>query len=180
MTSKKESIVFGGGCFWCTEAGFKLLKGVSKVTSGYAGGEADSANYEAVSSGTTNHAEVVKIEYDPDVISLAQLLEVFFTIHDPTTLNRQGPDVGTQYRSVIFTTTHSQKQTVRQKISAIQKSLEPEKRVVTQLESLGNFFAAESYHQDYFDKNPDVPYCSLLVAPKVEKIRKLFPQLLKD
>jgi len=172
--------VFGGGCFWCTEAIFQMLKGVSKVESGYAGGSAISPSYEAVSSGTTGHAEVIRVTYDPSVISYEDLLTVFFGSHDPTTLNRQGNDVGEQYRSVIFFQTEEEQQVARAKMQEINESLKDGTRVVTQLEPLQDFFPAESYHQNYFKENTSAPYCQLIIEPKIEKVKKRFAELVNQ
>lgn len=176
---QSKVIVFGGGCFWCTEASFNLLKGVIKVTPGYAGGQEETAFYDRVSGGETGHAEVVKVEFDPQAISLEQLLDVFFTVHDPTTLNRQGADIGSQYRSIIFVTSDEQSRVVKERIAALQVSIGPEKKVVTKVELLDKFYTAEDYHQRYFDKHEAAPYCSFVIAPKLEKISQLFPHLLK-
>lgn len=175
-----KTTVFGGGCFWCTEAVFQMLKGVSKVESGYAGGERENPSYEQVSGGATGHAEVIRVTYDPSVISYEDLLTVFFGSHDPTTLNRQGNDVGTQYRSVIFFADETEK-TIAEKISKdIQDSLTDGSRVVTQILPYTNFFPAEQYHANYFEMNADAPYCQLIIEPKVEKVRKRFAELVKQ
>lgn len=175
-----RTAVFGGGCFWCTEAVFQMLKGVSKVEPGYAGGNSAAPTYEQVSSGTTGHAEVIRVTYDPAVISYEDLLTVFFGSHDPTTPNRQGADVGEQYRSVIFYENEREKQEARDKIQEIQESLKDGTRVVTQLEALARFFPAESYHQDYFKSNTSAPYCQLIIEPKIEKVKKRFAELVKQ
>lgn len=174
-----EAAVFGGGCFWCTEAVFKMLKGVLSVTPGYAGGTTPSPSYEAVSSGRTGHAEVTRITYDPALISFRTLLTVFFATHDPTTLNRQGADVGTQYRSAIFYTTPAQKVEAEAFIHEVDASTKEGSLVVTALEPLTNFYEAESYHQEYFARNPEAAYCNLVISPKVEKVQKQFAKLLK-
>ena len=174
-----EIATFGSGCFWCSEAIFLDLRGVQRVTSGYAGGAMPNPSYEQVCSGTTGHAEVVQIEFNPAVISYEQLLEVFFLTHNPTTLNRQGNDVGTQYRSVIFYHDHQQQsvaETVLKKINAEKIYDAP---IVTTIESFTNFYPAEDYHQQYFAKNPDQPYCQVVIDPKVAKFRKKFSQLRK-
>jgi len=173
-----ESIVFGGGCFWCTEAVFKLLKGVKSVQSGYTGGSVPNPTYEQVSSGTTGHAECIKIDYDPAQVKLRDLLTVFFGSHDPTTVNRQGNDEGTQYRSVIFTTDDSQIPEIQSYILEIQKDI-PDP-IVTTIEPLGNFYPAEGYHQNFFENNPDQPYCRAVINPKLAKVKKKFADLLKD
>jgi len=172
----KEAI-FGGGCFWCTEAVFDSLKGVSEVLPGYSGGDRENPTYEEVSSGSTGHAEVTKVAYDPGVIEYKNLLTVFFAAHDPTTLNRQGADVGTQYRSVIFYTDEEQKKEAEDYIQKIKKEgLE----VVTELEPLDKFYVAEDYHQKYYESHKDAPYCQIVINPKLEKIQKEFSQLLKE
>src|SRR3989338_4767406 len=175
-----KTVVFGGGCFWCTEAVFQMLKGVSKVQSGYAGGKAKNPSYEAVSSGNTGHAEVVRVTYDPAVISYEDLLTVFFGSHDPTTPNRQGADVGEQYRSIIFVGDENEKQEARAKIQEIQESLKDGTRVVTEVLPLEKFFPAESYHQNYFKENTSAPYCQLIIEPKIEKLKKRFAELVKQ
>lgn len=175
-----EIAVFGGGCFWCTEAIFKMMKGVSSVLPGYAGGTVSSPTYEQVSSGSTGHAECVKIEYDPEQVKYHDLLLVFFGSHDPTTVNRQGADVGTQYRSVIFHTTPEQKTEAERFIAEINASNSAGAPVVTDLEPLVEFYKAENYHHDYFANNPGNPYCSLVINPKLEKVQKRFAELLKS
>ncbi|OGG50764.1 peptide-methionine (S)-S-oxide reductase [Candidatus Kaiserbacteria bacterium RIFCSPHIGHO2_01_FULL_54_36] len=176
--------IFGGGCFWCTEAVFQMLKGVEKVESGYAGGSTSSPQaaptYEQVSSGTTGHAEVIRVTYDPAVISYEDLLTVFFGSHDPTTPNRQGADVGEQYRSVIFYSDEQERQEAEAKIKEIQDSLTDGTRVVTQVVPLEKFFPAESYHQNYYKSNTSAPYCQLIIEPKIEKVRKRFSELVKQ
>lgn len=175
-----EIATLGSGCFWCTEAIFLDLKGVTKVTSGYAGGATSNPSYEQVCSGTTGHAEVVQIEFDPAVISYAQLLEVFFLTHNPTTLNRQGNDVGTQYRSVILYHDGQQKLVAE----AVLKKIDAEKiynvPIVTTIEALKNFYPAEEYHQQYFSKNPEQPYCQVIIDPKIAAFRKKFSHLRKS
>ena len=174
---KTHIAVFGGGCFWCTEAVFQMLKGVTNVQSGYAGGSNDSANYTAVSAGDTGHAEVIHIEYDPSIISYRDLLTVFFGTHDPTTENRQGYDVGAQYRSVIFYTTPEQEAAAKQFIAELKQSGVD---VVTQVEALQNFTAAEEDHQDFYTKNKGAGYCNVIIEPKIAKVRKRFAELLKS
>ena len=167
---------FGGGCFWCVEAAFKELAGVTDVTSGYAGGHVEDPSYEAVCAGTTGHAEVVQVEYDPDEVAYEDLLEVFFTIHDPTTKDRQGPDVGSQYRSIVCY--HDDDQ--REAAEAYVEALEAEgiyDGIVTEIEPLETFYPAEEYHQDYFAKNPTDAYCRINAAPKVEKVRERFAEM---
>lgn len=175
-----KTAIFGGGCFWCTEAVFQMLKGVSKVESGYAGGTAESPSYEQVSGGKTGHAEVIRVTYDPAVISYDDLLTVFFGSHDPTTPNRQGADVGEQYRSVILYESDEEKTEAEKKIKEIQESLTDGTRVVTQLVKLGTFFPAESYHQNYYKANTSAPYCQLVIEPKLEKVKKRFAELLQQ
>lgn len=175
----KEVAVLGGGCFWCTEAVFKMLRGVSSVLPGYSGGTKINPTYEEVSSSTTGHAEVTRIEYDPSQISYRDLLTVFFGSHDPTTKDRQGNDVGTQYRSVIFYTTPEQKAGAEAFIREINSSNKLGKPVVTSIEPLTNFYEAENYHHDYFAKNPSAPYCEIIINPKLEKVQKEFSELLR-
>ena|SRR5438093_11758995 len=176
---KQETATLAGGCFWCLEAVYDLLKGVEEVTSGYAGGTAKNPSYEQVCSGMTGHAEVVQVAFDPSVISFKDLLEVFFTIHDPTTLNRQGYDVGTQYRSAIFYHSPEQKMTAEQTIKELTEQKLWEDPIVTQVEPLDTFYPAEEYHQRYFERNPNQSYCRAIVAPKVAKARSHFIQRLK-
>jgi peptide-methionine (S)-S-oxide reductase len=175
----KEVITLGGGCFWCLEAVYDQLKGVTDVVSGYAGGHIPNPTYQAVCSGTTGHAEVVQVTFDPEVISLGQILDVFFTIHDPTTLNRQGADVGTQYRSAIFYHTPEQKQTAEQKIAELKDAGLWANPIVTELTPVETFYAAEEYHQEYFARNPYQGYCQVVIAPKVAKFRKEYLEQLK-
>jgi len=175
-----EEATFGAGCFWCVEAIFQQLKGVETVTAGYAGGRVPSPTYEAVCSGTTGHAEVCHIEFNPAIITYEQLLTVFWHSHDPTTLNRQGADKGTQYRSVIFYHNEEQQRAARQSIAATDSSGLWPKPIVTQIAPLTNYSAAENYHQNYFANNAQQPYCSFVIAPKVAKLKKEFRQLLKE
>lgn len=168
--------VFGGGCFWCTEAVFKELKGVLSVVPGYTGGATVHPTYSDVTTGRTGHAEVVRVTYDPTIVSYIDLLAIFFATHDPTTLNRQGADVGTQYRSVIFTTTEEQE---RQANNAIMLLKNGGQNVMTTVEPLGVFYEAEEYHKDYYAKNSEVPYCQFVITPKIEKLQKKFQTLLK-
>jgi peptide-methionine (S)-S-oxide reductase len=177
--TKKEIAVFGGGCFWCTEAVFEELEGVLSVTSGYAGGSMENPSYDDVSTGRTGHAEVTRIEYDPDKISYQDLLTVFFYTHDPTTLNRQGADVGEQYRSMILYTNETQKNLAESFIKELTDSKAYKSPIVTEVKPLGNFFEAEDYHQNYYKNNPDKPYCQVVIAPKVEKLRARFKNLLR-
>jgi peptide-methionine (S)-S-oxide reductase len=175
----REVITLGGGCFWCVEAIFDELKGVQKVESGYSGGHVANPSYEQVCTGKTGHAESVQITFDPKVISLKQLLEVFFTVHDPTTLNRQGADAGTQYRSVIFFRDDRQKETAEQTIKEIQDAHLWDAPIVTELAPFKAFYRAEDYHQRYFEANGQQPYCRMVIAPKVAKFREHYRQLLK-
>lgn len=174
-----EVATFGTGCFWCTEAVLESLDGVKKVISGYSGGHDPKPNYEAVCTGTTGHAECVEVTYDPKVISYATLLEAFFRSHDPTSLNRQGNDVGTQYRSVIFYHTDEQKQLAEKAKVELDKSGAYAKPIVTEITKAVKFFPAEAYHQNYFANNPDQGYCAYVVAPKVDKFKKVFKDKLK-
>lgn len=174
-----ERATFGGGCFWCVEAAFKEIRGVESVTSGYAGGSVENPTYEAVCSGTTGHAEVVQVEYDPETVSYRELLEVFFTIHDPTTLNREGPDVGSQYRSVIFYHNDEQRDAAAEYIEDLERTGVLDDPVVTEVEPLEAFYEAEEYHQDYYEKNPDAPYCAVHISPKLEKLEQKAADKLK-
>jgi peptide-methionine (S)-S-oxide reductase len=169
-----EVATLGGGCFWCLEAVFQRLRGVSRVVSGYAGGHVANPSYEAVCTGRTGHAEVVQVHFDPAVISYRDLLSVFFTIHDPTSLNRQGADVGTQYRSVIFYHSPEQKKAAQDVINALTTERVWRDPIVTEISPLPEFYPAEDYHQDYYNRNPNQPYCQVVVAPKVAKLRQHF------
>jgi len=169
-----EVATLAGGCFWCLEAVYDDLKGVSKAQSGYMGGQKTNPSYEQVCSGTTGHAEVVQLTFDPKTISFADLLEVFFAIHDPTTLNRQGADVGTQYRSAIYFHTPEQERVAKEAIAALSAEKAFPSPIVTEVTAAGPFYQAEAYHDDYFARNGGQPYCQLVVAPKVQKFRKLF------
>jgi len=177
--SPTDTASFGTGCFWCTEAIFQRLNGVVKVISGYSGGSVPNPTYEEVSTGTTGHAECCQVVYDPSVISYDELLEVFWKTHDPTTLNRQGNDVGTQYRSVIFYHSPEQKEKAEHYRAALNDSGAFNKPIVTAIEPYKNFYSAEDYHQKYFDYNPGQMYCRLVIAPKVEKFEKVFKNKLK-
>ncbi len=176
---KNEIVVFGGGCFWCTEAVFLKLKGVKSVVSGYAGGDLENPNYYEVTEGKTKHAEVIKVEFDPKIITFKDLLSVFFAVHNPTSLNRQGNDIGTQYRSVVMYSTDKQKQESEMAIKKINDSKEFESSVVTEVVPLSKFFSAEEYHQNYFERNIDQPYCTFIIQPKLDKLREKFKNLLK-
>ena len=161
---------FGGGCFWCLEAVFERIDGVKTVVSGYAGGTKENPSYKEVSSGGTGHAEVVRIAYDPEVISYEGLLDVFWKAHNPTTLNRQGADEGTQYRSIILYQDASQKETAERSKADISKSDKFQNGIVTEIKTLETFYAAEEYHQDYFKKNPNAAYCAFIIKPKLQKL----------
>ena len=174
-----ETATLAGGCFWCLEAVYDQLKGVQDVVSGYSGGHVENPTYRAVCDETTGHAEAIQIQYDPSVVSYNDLLDVFFTIHDPTTLNRQGNDVGTQYRSVIFFHTPEQQQAAIAKIAEYTAKKLWSNPIVTQVAPFTHFYAAEDYHQEYFDNHPYQPYCQVVVAPKVAKFRQKFFQQLK-
>lgn len=180
-TEKTESKVatFGGGCFWCTEAVFLKLKGVKKVVSGYAGGTVKNPTYEAVCTGLTGHAEVIQIEYDPSEIKFEQLLDVFFHTHNPTTKNRQGADVGTQYRSSVFFHDEEQKEATKKVIAELDKSGDFDDPIVTTIEEMKIFYPAEDYHQNYFAQNPRNPYCRAVVGPKVSKFLKRYKEMAK-
>lgn len=169
---QREHATLGGGCFWCLEAVFQDLKGVERVVSGYAGGHVAEPTYEEVCRGQTGHAEVVDVVFDPGVISYRDLLGIFFAIHDPTTLNRQGADVGTQYRSVIFPRSREQDMIAREVIQELGDARTFEDPIVTEVTALNTFYPAEEYHQRYFERNPRQPYCQVVVAPKVAKFRK--------
>ncbi|HET8941729.1 MAG TPA: peptide-methionine (S)-S-oxide reductase MsrA [Rudaea sp.] len=177
--ASSETVTLGGGCFWCLEAVFDELKGVSQVESGYAGGHVANPDYIQVSAGDTGHAEVVQITFDPHVLPLDVLLRVYFTIHDPTTLNRQGNDVGTQYRSIAFYRDAGQKAAIEKAIAQTAASGEWHGKIVTQVEPFTHFYKAENYHQEYFKLHGTQPYCRLVIAPKVAKFRKLFHAYLK-
>lgn len=177
--SNLETATFGTGCFWCTEAVFKQLRGVQSVVSGYGGGQVADPTYKQVCTGTTGHAECIQISFDPAVITYAELLEVFFQVHDPTTLNRQGNDEGPQYRSVIFYHTARQRELAERckaELDAAGAFADP---IVTEITPFSNFYPAEEYHQDYFARNPAQPYCAAIVRPKVEKFQKVFREKLK-
>ncbi len=174
-----ELATLAGGCFWCLEAVYVELRGVEKVVSGYAGGHVMNPTYREVCSGATGHAEVVQVTFDPAVVSFADILRIFFTIHDPTTLNRQGNDVGTQYRSAIFYHDETQKQVAVEVIDEVTKQRVWPNPIVTEVAPLNTFYPAEEYHQDYFANNPMQPYCQVVVAPKVAKFRKQYFQQLK-
>jgi peptide-methionine (S)-S-oxide reductase len=176
---RTEVATLGGGCFWCLEAVFEQLDGVSSVVSGYSGGHMDNPSYKAVCSGVTGHAEVVQVTFYPDVLSYADLLRVFFVIHDPTTLNRQGADVGTQYRSAIYFHTPEQERVARQVVAEVEQAKLWDDSIVTEIAPFKAFYPAEAYHQGYFRNNPDQGYCRVVIAPKVAKFRKAFVDRLK-
>lgn len=178
--SNNETAVFGGGCFWCTEAVFSNLKGVTSVVPGYSGGTLETPTYNDVCTGETGHAEVIKIEFDPGQISFEQLLEVFFLTHDPTTLNRQGADVGTQYRSVIFFTNTKQKEIAERYITTLDAKKVFENKIVTEITALSKFYLAENYHVDYYSKNSNQPYCRFVIEPKIEKRNNYFKHLIAE
>ena len=179
MNTNLQTASLAGGCFWCLEAVYDEIKGVQGVESGYAGGQMDNPSYREVCNGNTGHAEVVQVHFDPNVVSYRDLLNVFFAIHDPTTLNRQGADVGTQYRSAIFYHDEEQKKTAEELIKDLNAQKIWDRPIVTQVEKLDKFYLAEDYHQEYFARNPYQPYCMAVVAPKVSKFRKHFLELLK-
>jgi len=174
-----EVAILGGGCFWCLDAVFRELDGVNAVESGYAGGSVANPTYEDICTGRTGHAEVVRVTFDPSVLSFRDLLTVFFTIHDPTTMNRQGNDVGSQYRSVVFCQSDEQRATTREVIAALDAEKLWSGPIVTEVAGASSFYPAEAYHQDYFEQNTNQPYCMFVVAPKVAKFRKAFAQRLK-
>lgn len=175
-----EVATLAGGCFWCLEAIYSDLKGVDKVVSGYSGGNRGDATYQEVSRGDSGHAEVVQIRYDPGIISYEELLKIFFTIHDPTTLNRQGADIGPQYRSAIFYHDDSQRAAAEEVMAEVETGQIWADPIVTQLEPFSEFFIAEDYHQEYFKRNPNQGYCQVVIAPKVVKFRKSFADRLKE
>ena len=177
--TKTEEATFGAGCFWCVEAIFQSLEGVQKVESGYSGGQVENPSYKAVCSGTTGHAEVIRIQFNPEVISYADLLEVFWETHDPTTLNRQGADSGTQYRSAIFYHSDEQKRIALASKQSAEESGLWNAPIVTEISPLSNYFTAENYHQNYYNENSNQGYCRAVIAPKMEKFKKRFRDKLK-
>jgi peptide-methionine (S)-S-oxide reductase len=179
MSTTLQKAIFANGCFWCTEAVFSMLKGVSSVKPGYTGGTVKNPTYEQVSNGNTGHAEAIQIEYDPSIIMYDDLLAVYFNTHDPTTVNRQGNDIGTQYRSAIFYTTDEQKSKAESLIKELNDREAYDKPVVTEVKPLDVFYEAEDYHHDYYKNNESQPYCQLVIAPKLEKLQKRFENLLK-
>jgi peptide-methionine (S)-S-oxide reductase len=174
-----ETITLGAGCFWCVEAVFQRVKGVEKVVSGYSGGSISNPTYREVTSGLTGHAEVVQVTFDPSVISLPKILEIFWKTHDPTTLNRQGADIGTQYRSVVFYHSEGQKKRARSLKEKINQEEIWGKPIVTEITALKNFYKAEDYHQNYFKNNKNQPYCQFVIVPKMEKFEQVFAEYLK-
>jgi len=179
MKDKFEIATFGGGCFWCTEAIFERVKGVQKVESGYAGGHVSNPDYKMVTSGTTGHAEVIQITFDPEVVTYLELLEIFFKTHDPTTLNRQGADVGTQYRSIVLYHNEQQNKLAREVLDELDSEGIWSDHIVTQIQAFEEFYSAEAYHQEYFENNPNQGYCRLVITPKLEKFEKVFKEKLK-
>lgn len=180
MTTKNtEYATFGGGCFWCTEAVFDLLEGVSKVESGYSGGNLKNPTYREISTGRTGHAEVIHITYDPTIINFEELLDIFFNTHNPTTLNRQGADRGTQYRSAVFYHNDSQKDAANKMISALDKATVFADKIVTEVTAFDVFYVADDYHQDYFVNNRTQGYCQVVINPKLEKFQKMYKDKLK-
>jgi peptide-methionine (S)-S-oxide reductase len=179
FTDSHEIATLGAGCFWCVEAIFQDLKGVEKVESGYSGGHVKNPSYREVCNGTTGHAEVAQIHFDPRVISFAEILEVFFETHDPTTMNRQGADAGTQYRSAIFYHSESQKEIALAAVSSANESGAWSNPVVTEVTEFANYYGADDYHQDYYNNNSTAPYCSAVITPKLENFRKKFREKLK-
>jgi len=178
-SSRIEVATLGGGCFWCTEAVFKQLKGVMKVEPGYSGGKVANPTYEQVATGRTEHAEVVQITFNPSIISFREILEIFFELHDPTTLNLQGNDVGTQYRSIILFHSEAQEQVARQLIAEMEDTHIYDKPIVTQIEPFTKFYQAEDYHRDYYQRNPQQGYCQFVITPKLVKLRRKFLEKLK-
>ncbi|MDG1277244.1 MAG: peptide-methionine (S)-S-oxide reductase MsrA [Algoriphagus sp.] len=172
-------ITLGAGCFWCTEAVFQRLKGVVKVISGYSGGFVEDPSYREICNGTTGHAEVIEVYYDPKVISLEEILKIFWATHDPTTLNRQGADVGPQYRSAIFCNTTSQQEIAEKLKAELNDSKVFDRPIVTEITAFTNFYPAENYHQDYYNLNGSQPYCQFVVKPKVDKLKKFFSDRIK-
>ncbi len=179
MGQKLETATLGGGCFWCTEAVYKELKGVKDIKPGYSGGHVKNPAYREVCNGTTGHAEVIQITFDPAVVSFSEILEVFFMTHDPTTLNRQGNDVGTQYRSAVFYHNDEQKQTAEKVIRLFGQEKVYDRPIVTEVTAFDKFYVAEDYHFNYFARNKNEPYCQYVVAPKVEKFKKIFKEKMK-
>lgn len=180
MERKLETAVFGGGCFWCLEAVFVRLRGVERVVSGYSGGARPAPTYEQVCSGATGHAEAIEVTFDPSVLSYRELVELFFAFHDPTTLNRQGPDSGTQYRSVIFTSSPEHRVTAEAVVAGLTADGVFDAPIVTELTPLDQFWPAEEYHQQYFERNPSRAYCAAMIAPKVAKLRQRYAAMVRS
>lgn len=178
-TSNLETITLGGGCYWCVEAIYENLDGVQSVVSGFSGGKTVNPSYEDVCTGTTGHAEVVQITFDKNVTSLNEIFKVFFTVHDPTTLNRQGHDIGTQYRSVIFYKNDEQKKAAQKIIAELNKAKVYDTPIVTKVDPLTKFYKAEAYHQNYYSNNQSKPYCKMVIQPKLEKFEEVFKDKLK-
>ena len=179
MKDKFEIATFGGGCFWCTEAIFERVKGVQEVESGYAGGHVSNPDYKMVTSGTTGHAEVIQITFDPEVVTYLELLEIFFKTHDPTTLNRQGADVGTQYRSIVLYHNEQQNKLAREVLDEFDSEGIWPDPIITEIQAFEEFYSAEAYHQEYFENNPNQGYCRLVITPKLDKFEKVFKEKLK-
>lgn len=178
-SQKRETAALAGGCFWCLEAVFAEVEGVEKVVSGYAGGIAEDPTYQEVCTGTTGHAEVVQVTFDPELITYRELLEIFFSIHDPTTLNRQGPDVGTQYRSAIFYEAAEQKEVAEELMRELESAGLWDEPIVTEVKPLDVFYPGEPYHQNYYERNPSQPYCAFVITPKIAKFREKHAAKLK-
>jgi peptide-methionine (S)-S-oxide reductase len=174
---KTKEIILGGGCFWCTEAVYQPLKGILKVTSGYTGGASKNPTYREICTGASGHAEVIKLDFDPEIIGLREILDIFFTVHDPTTLNRQGADRGTQYRSVVYFQNTDEKSVIEAAKNAAQKDWNDP--IVTEISPLGAFYKAEDYHQNYYQNHPTEGYCSFVISPKMSKLRKQWAEKLK-
>ena len=179
MSENLQTATFGAGCFWCVEAVFQRIDGVESVISGYTGGEVANPSYEAVCSGTTGHAEVAQVKYNPEKVSFEELLQVFWGTHDPTTLNRQGADVGTQYRSAIFYHNDEQKELAEMWKEKLNSNGVFDKPIVTEITKIGDFYTAENYHQNYYDNNSNQPYCMMVIGPKLDKLEKAFKDKLK-
>lgn len=179
-SQKAELATFGGGCFWCTEAIFQKIRGITRVVSGYAGGARPNPSYEQVSTGATGHVEVVQIEFNPDEISYAELLEIFWSTHDPTTIDRQGADVGSQYRSIIFTHNDEQRQIAQNSRQDLDKSGRYKDPIVTKIEPFDGFYPAEDYHQNYYQTQPTAPYCQLVIEPKLQKLLQKHSSFIKS
>lgn len=180
MSNNLETAIFAGGCFWCTEAIFERLKGVVSAVSGYSGGSLKNPTYDQVSEGNTNFAECVKIEFDPSVINFDQLLEIFWTMHDPTTLNQQGADIGSQYRSIIFYTSLEQQNKAKLSLEQWEKKGVYKDPIITEILPFSNFYSAEEYHQKFYDKQPNYPYCALIITPKLHKLLEKFGSMIKE